>query len=99
MGTSISIIVAEVALFGSNILISYLLSGSSNAILGLLNTQQLTTHASLIQNVNFPANANLMNQVLITISSFEPVDSAHLVNEVMMDMIEPEVEPFNAAFE
>ena len=40
-----------------------------------------------------------MNEVMKTISSFEPIDTAEVINEGVFGILEPETDPFNPAFE
>ena len=72
------------------------LQGSLNQVWGMINNLQVIIHAPLI-NVQFPANAFMLYEVMITVASFDIMPSDIILPE-MFPKLDQE-NPFSDKFE
>ena len=80
----------------SNFAINILLAGSLNQVWGMLNNLQLVLHSPLI-NVQFPANAFLVFDVMISVATFDLLPTDLILPELFTNL--PEDDPFTDKFD
>ena len=73
-----------------------LLAGSLNQVWGMVNNLQIVVHSPLV-NVQFPANAFLLYDVMITIATFDVLPTDDVFPSIFPEL--PEDNPFNDKFD
>ena len=69
---------AESITVGLSAVASVILSVSLSQVWGMINSQQLMLHAEMNSGLNFPANAATINDGLLEVAQFDPIEE--LVN-------------------
>ena len=87
--------VTQTAVLGGCFIFNLIFALSLNQLWGAINGLQLMVYMPLFW-VKFPANANSMNNHLITIANFEVLPSTQMANELY---VFPETKPFNINFQ
>ena len=65
-----------------NFLIATFVSFSLNYLWGLINALQMIVYLPLF-NINFPANINMFNSILISVATFDIIPKVELLNRAI----------------
>ena len=78
------------AAMSTNFVVNLLLTGSLSQLWSMLNSQQVMVYTPLFKNVKFPANAMKLNEGLISVATFDLVDTQTLLDDRIFSMPEEE---------
>ena len=73
--------------------LSFVLGASTSLLWGLINTHQNIVYLPMLELAKFPANANILNEILIRVASFEFLPFGDYLNEKIFHF--PETDPIS----
>ena len=82
---------------GPNFLLNFLIMTGLSQMWALINGQQISVFLPLLSSILFPSNAAALNSVIISIATFDMVDTNEYFDKHIFEY--PEETPFNKAFE
>ena len=89
--------VATKVVISASFALNVFLSASLNRLWSMINSQQVSVHAPLYKQVIFPANAMLVNAILLQVASFEVVNTGEYIDPYVWNL-PPDPPVFSLSF-
>jgi len=95
-GAGDSLQVTSATTLAGNTALNLLFAGSLNQVWGMVNNMQIVLHAPLL-NLQFPANAFLLYEVMINVATFDILPTDDIFLEFFPNL--PEDDPYTEKFD
>ena len=77
--------------------LNFALGASLNLLWSVINSLQIIAYAPIYGSLKIPSKVLLMNQIILTIVTFEFIDTRKLMDAHLYDL--PEEDPYTLSFE